>query len=165
MTQSQASAPPRGPDHEMRIASWNLGVPDPSSNMGENKIPTQTHYQSELCKACKDQAWSIILFQEVNEHWAKAAAEILDWAYVWNDKLALCWDMHVWELLDHEGVYLFPEEDRNVKSKMGRKVQVAPSSVALSSVMAPAATTRLCATAGPGLDCVWSFFFIAYEKP
>ena len=86
--------------------------------------------------------------------WAQVAAEILGGDYVWNDKRALCWDMHVWELLDHEGVHLFPEEERNVKTKMGRKVQVAPSSVALSSVMAPTATTRLCATAGLGRDCV-----------
>ena len=52
----------------MRIASWNLGVPEPSSNMGKELIPTQAHYQTALIKARKDQDWSIILLQEANEH-------------------------------------------------------------------------------------------------
>ena len=69
----------------------------------------------------------MILFQEVNEHWASVAAGILQWEHVWNDKLALCWDMSVWELLAHEVVYLFTEEERKVKYRKDRKVQVAPS--------------------------------------
>ena len=119
MTQAQASAPPRGP--EMRIASWNLGVPHANSNvglphansnMGPLTIPKHMHYQTELC------------LSGIAGHWAKVAAEILEWDYV-NDKLALCWDPHVWELLEHKGTHLFPEEERNVKTKKGRKVQVA----------------------------------------
>ena len=93
------------------------------------------------------------MLQEVNEHWAGVAAESLEWGYVWNDKKALIWDHDVWELLEEAVPHLFPEEERNVKTKRRRKVQVAPSSVALSSVMAPTATSRLCATAGPGRAC------------
>ena len=104
-------------------------------------------------RARKEQAWSIILFQEVNEHWAKVVAEILDWNYVCEDKKALCWGPHIWKLLEHKVIPLFPPSEQGVKTKKGRKVQVAPSSVALSSVMAPTATSRLCATAGPGRDC------------
>ena len=123
MTQSQAYAPPLG----MRIASWNLGVPEANSNMDPLKVATQMHYQTELNKACKEQAYDIILLQEVNEHWARVAAGILQWDHVWNDKLALCWDMSVWELLAHEVAYLFTEEERKVKYRKDRKVQVAPS--------------------------------------
>ena len=72
-TQSQASAPPRG--LKMRIASWNLGVPMENSNMGPLKVPTTLHYQEELRKARREQDWSIILLQEVNEHWARVAVE------------------------------------------------------------------------------------------
>ena len=111
----------------MRLASWNLGVPNPNSNMGQYRIATYLHYHTGLCKARMEQAWSIILFQEANEHWARVAAGILEWGHVWNDKLALCWDMSVWELLAHEVVYLFTEEERKVKYKKDRKVQVAPS--------------------------------------
>ena len=74
MTQAQASAPPRGP--EMRIASWNLGVPQANSNvglphangnMGPLTISTHMHYQTELC------------LSGIAGHWAKVAAEILEW--------------------------------------------------------------------------------------
>ena len=122
----EASAPPQDPV-EMRLASWNLGVPNPNSNMGQYKISTFLHYHVRLVLARMEQAWSMILFQEVNEHWASVAAGILQWEHVWNDKLALCWDMSVWELLAHEVAYLFTEEERKVKYKKDRKVQVAPS--------------------------------------
>ena len=60
MTQSQASAPPRG--LEMRIASWNLGVPMENSNMGPLKVPTTLHYQEELRKARREQAWTALKY-------------------------------------------------------------------------------------------------------
>ena len=146
-----ASATPWGT--ECCIASWNLGLPHANSNKGALKNSTKMHYATEMRRARKEQEWSMILLQEVNEHWAKVAAEILEWDYVFEDKKALCWDPDIWKLLEHNVIPLFPPEEQGVKTKKGRKVQVAPSSVALSSV-APTATTRLCATAGPGRDCV-----------
>ena len=72
MTQSQASAPPQGLDEsesEVRIASWNLGVPDLQSNMSTEKMPlTQAHYQTLVPKARDEQVWSMILVQYVSAH-------------------------------------------------------------------------------------------------
>ena len=46
--------------------------------MGSLKISTHMHYQTELC------------LSGIAGHWANVAAEILEWDYVWNDKLAFC---------------------------------------------------------------------------
>ena len=118
-----ASATPRG--IECRIASWNLGLPHANSNMGALKMTTKMHYATEMRRARKEQEWSMILLQEVNAHWAKVTAEILEWDYVFEDKKALCWDPDIWKLLEHNVIPLFPPEEQGVKTKKGRKVQVA----------------------------------------
>ena len=83
MTQSQASAPPRGPD-EMRIASWNLGVPNSNSNMGDTKAATHVHYQS-VCAKRKKNKIGPSCYSKRSIFWAQVAVELLGRAYVWND--------------------------------------------------------------------------------
>ena len=73
---------------------------------------------------------SVLLAQEVNDHWAGVMADTLGWEVVLGDKKAIFYNGNVWTLVAHEGrLELFPGETDS-KTKRGRSMQVAPVYVA-----------------------------------
>ena len=73
----KASASSRGHDqvlgYEVRIGSWNLGVPQQDSNMGTNKKHFE-QWLAENMKVLNRLDLDLIVFQDlINKYWAEQA--------------------------------------------------------------------------------------------
>ena len=78
----------------MCIGSWNLGVPEPNSCMGQKKGHFAAHLHTAMGNIATDQDLDVLISQEVNKHWAEEAHRALQlsqgqrWNFVHADKKA-----------------------------------------------------------------------------
>ena len=76
----------------MVIGVWNLGVPNAASCMGSNKHDFNWHLVSKM-RQINEMGFNVLLLQEVNDHWAKRARQVLKrkglWNLAHNDKKAI----------------------------------------------------------------------------
>ena len=88
--QGPAPPPPALRRHELRIGSWNLGVPDEKSCMGKQQRAFQEHLQRNLPFVLDEHHLGVLIFQEVSFHWAQVAQQAIPgWAMAWSNKKAI----------------------------------------------------------------------------
>ena len=125
----KASAPSRGlPSDELRIGSWNLGVPDSKSNMSKGQKPFAHHLASTLPFAVDLHKLNVVVLQEVNQYWANHAHSCMPgWQMAWEDKKAILVEEKTWRLVETDAPLIFPGASE--KTRRGRRVQCVPSLV------------------------------------
>ena len=92
----KASAPSRGQGvygFEMRIGSWNLGVPENNSNMGDAKEDFERWMKAAMIHV-RRLDFDLIFLQETNRYWAVEVAKSLEksgvpWTLQHDDKKAI----------------------------------------------------------------------------